>query len=85
MTADLPPVDLASASPFVAAAAFDVAEATGTRVTGTVETGAFPMDPQAKLNTADLEQQVAWLKEQKLIDPGVNVPDIVDTSLGVTP
>lgn len=55
------------------------------RAAGTVETGAFPMDPQAKLNTADLEQQVAWLKEQKLIDAGVNVPDIVDTSLGAPP
>ncbi|MGY1746937.1 PaaI family thioesterase [Blastococcus sp. SYSU D00695] len=37
--ADLPPVDLAVASPFVAATAFDVTEATGTRVTGTVQTG----------------------------------------------
>jgi hypothetical protein len=41
------------------------------------------MDPQARLNTADLERQVAWLKEQKLIDAGVKVPDIVDTSLGI--
>jgi uncharacterized protein (TIGR00369 family) len=39
MSAELPPVDLTSASPFVAATAFDVTEATGTRVTGTVETG----------------------------------------------
>ncbi|MGY1741719.1 MULTISPECIES: PaaI family thioesterase [unclassified Blastococcus] len=39
MSAELPPVDLLSASPFVAATAFDVTEATGTRVTGTVETG----------------------------------------------
>ena len=39
MTAELPPIDLTAASPFVAATAFDVAEATGTRVTGTVETG----------------------------------------------
>jgi len=53
------------------------------RAAGTVETGAFAMDPQAKLNTADLERQVSWLKEQKLIDAGVNVPDIVDASLGV--
>jgi 1,4-dihydroxy-2-naphthoyl-CoA hydrolase len=34
-----PPVDLTAASPFVAAMAFDVAEATGTRVTGSVELG----------------------------------------------
>jgi uncharacterized protein (TIGR00369 family) len=39
VSAELPPVDLTAASPFVAATAFDVAEATGTRVTGTVETG----------------------------------------------
>jgi NitT/TauT family transport system substrate-binding protein len=53
------------------------------RAAGTVEAGAYPMDPQARLNTADLERQVAWLKEQKLIDAGVKVPDIVDTSLGI--
>jgi NitT/TauT family transport system substrate-binding protein len=53
------------------------------RAAGTVEVGAYPMDPQASLNTADLERQVAWLKEQKLIDAGVKVPDIVDTSLGM--
>jgi 1,4-dihydroxy-2-naphthoyl-CoA hydrolase len=39
VSAELPPVDLTAASPFVAAIAFDVTEATGTRVTGTVETG----------------------------------------------
>ena len=45
MTAELPPVDLTAASPFVAATAFDVTEATGTRVTGTVETGAQQHTP----------------------------------------
>jgi len=39
MSAELPPVDLATASPFVAAMKFEVTEATGTRVTGTVELG----------------------------------------------
>jgi 1,4-dihydroxy-2-naphthoyl-CoA hydrolase len=39
VSAELPPVDLTAASPFVAATAFDVTEATGTRVTGSVETG----------------------------------------------
>ena len=39
MSAELPSVDLTSASPFVAATAFDVTEATGTRVAGSVETG----------------------------------------------
>ena len=39
MSADLPAVDLASASPFVAATAFEVGEVSGTRVTGTVQVG----------------------------------------------
>ncbi|WP_409329121.1 PaaI family thioesterase [Trujillonella humicola] len=39
MSSDLPAVDLTSASPFVAATAFDVTEATGTRVAGTVDSG----------------------------------------------
>lgn len=39
MSDGLPAVDLTSASPFVAATAFDVTEATGTRVAGTVDTG----------------------------------------------
>lgn len=39
MSAELPPVDLAAASPFVAAMKFEVTEATGARVTGYVELG----------------------------------------------
>ena len=39
MSAELPSVDLASASPFVAAMRFEVTEATGTRVTGHVDVG----------------------------------------------
>ena len=39
MSADLPSVDLTVASPFVAAIKFDVAEATGSRVTGSVDLG----------------------------------------------
>jgi uncharacterized protein (TIGR00369 family) len=39
MSADLPSVDLATASPFVAATNFEVTEATGTRVTGHVDLG----------------------------------------------
>jgi 1,4-dihydroxy-2-naphthoyl-CoA hydrolase len=39
VSADLPPVDLTAASTFVAAMAFDVAEADGSRVTGSVELG----------------------------------------------
>src|SRR3712207_9312911 len=39
MSPDIPAVDLASASPFVAATAFEVGEVGGTRVTGTVHVG----------------------------------------------
>jgi len=39
MSADLPSVDLTAASAFVAAINFDVAEAGGSRVTGSVELG----------------------------------------------
>src|SRR3954452_9532700 len=39
MSADLPPVELAAASPFVAAIKFEVAEASGSRVTGVVDIG----------------------------------------------
>ena len=39
MSAELPPVDLSAASPFVAAMKFEVTEATGTRVTGFVDLG----------------------------------------------
>jgi 1,4-dihydroxy-2-naphthoyl-CoA hydrolase len=39
MSAELPDVDLTVASPFVAAINFEVAEATGTRVTGSVDLG----------------------------------------------
>jgi 1,4-dihydroxy-2-naphthoyl-CoA hydrolase len=39
VSADLPDIDPTAASPFMVATAFDVTEATGTRVTGTVETG----------------------------------------------
>jgi 1,4-dihydroxy-2-naphthoyl-CoA hydrolase len=39
MSAELPSVDIAAASPFVAAMKFEVTEATGTRVTGYVDLG----------------------------------------------
>jgi 1,4-dihydroxy-2-naphthoyl-CoA hydrolase len=39
MSGELPSVDLAAASPFVAAMKFEVTEATGTRVTGYVDLG----------------------------------------------
>jgi 1,4-dihydroxy-2-naphthoyl-CoA hydrolase len=39
MSADLPSVDLTAASAFVAATKFDITEATGSRVTGSVDLG----------------------------------------------
>jgi 1,4-dihydroxy-2-naphthoyl-CoA hydrolase len=39
MSENLPPVDLAAASPFVAATKFEVGEASGSRVTGHVDLG----------------------------------------------
>ncbi|MGY1814305.1 PaaI family thioesterase [Blastococcus sp. SYSU D00820] len=45
MSAELPDVDLTAKSPFVAATAFTVTEAGGTRVTGTVDTGAQQHTP----------------------------------------
>ena len=52
------------------------------RAAATVEASAYPMDPHAKLDVADLERQVAWFKAQKLIEEGVEPRNIVDTSLG---
>jgi 1,4-dihydroxy-2-naphthoyl-CoA hydrolase len=45
MSADLPPVDLTARSAFVAAINFDVAEADGSRVTGSVELGSEQHTP----------------------------------------
>jgi NitT/TauT family transport system substrate-binding protein len=53
------------------------------RAAATVESGAFPMDPQAKLDTADIGRQVAWFKAQKLIEPDVDPQAIVDTGFAV--
>jgi NitT/TauT family transport system substrate-binding protein len=46
-----------------------------------VEAGAYFMDPQARLDVADLARQVEWYKAQGLIEPTVNVRDMVDSSL----
>jgi 1,4-dihydroxy-2-naphthoyl-CoA hydrolase len=45
MSADLPPVDLTARSAFVAAINFDVTEADGSRVTGSVELGSEQHTP----------------------------------------
>jgi len=45
-----------------------------------VESGSFYMDPQASLDTADVERQVEWYKAQGLIDKSIAPASIVDTS-----
>lgn len=45
-----------------------------------VEAGAFYMDPQAKLDPADLERQVTWHKAQRLIEQSVDARNVVDPS-----
>lgn len=46
----------------------------------TVETGAYYMDPQAKLDAADVERQVEWYKSQSLIDSSVTARNVMDLS-----
>jgi NitT/TauT family transport system substrate-binding protein len=45
-----------------------------------VESGAFYMDPQARLDAADIERQIEWYKSQNLIDRGVAARNVVDMS-----
>ena len=48
----------------------------------TVETGAYFMDSQARLDLTDIARQVEWYKAQGLIDPSVDARAIVDSTLG---
>lgn len=45
-----------------------------------VHAGAYYMDPQAKLDTADLARQIEWYKSQGLIDSSVAMRDVVDST-----
>lgn len=51
------------------------------RAAGTVESGAYPMNPQARLDLADLARQVEWYKAQKLIADDAQPGDMVDEEL----
>ena len=51
-----------------------------TDAAATVELGAYYIDPQAQLDLADIERQVAWYKSQGLIDKAVNARAVVDAS-----
>lgn len=55
------------------------------RAAATIDNSAFSMDPQARLDMADLERQVAWFKAQKLINEDVDARAIVDTSFDSSP
>lgn len=46
----------------------------------TVEASAYYMDPQARLDSADLERQIEWYKSQSLIDSSVTVRNVVDSN-----
>ena len=45
-----------------------------------VKASAVFADPQAKLDAADIAKQVAWLKSQALVEPGVEAAAILDLS-----
>ncbi len=45
-----------------------------------VEASTYFIEPQARLNAADVEQQIAWYKAKGLIDKSVAVRDVVDLS-----
>ncbi len=47
-------------------------------VAGVVQAAAYYMDPEARLDTADIERQVEWYKSQGLIDRSVAARDVVD-------
>jgi NitT/TauT family transport system substrate-binding protein len=52
----------------------------GDSAAATVEAGAYFIEPQAQLDVADIERQIAWYKARGLIDKGVNVREVVDPS-----
>ncbi|HEY4140871.1 MAG TPA: ABC transporter substrate-binding protein [Pseudolabrys sp.] len=47
---------------------------------GIVEANLFYMDPQARLDAADIERQIEWYKSQNLIDSSVMTRNVMDLS-----
>ena len=45
-----------------------------------VEAATFYIDPQARLDVADLENQIAWYKSQGLVDAAVDPNAFIDLS-----
>jgi NitT/TauT family transport system substrate-binding protein len=52
----------------------------GTDTAAMVELGAYYIDPQARLDVADVARQIAWYKSQGLIDKAVDARTVVDAS-----
>jgi len=52
----------------------------GTDAAVTIELGAYYIDPQARLDVADVARQIAWYKSQGLIDKAVDARTVVDGS-----
>ena len=50
----------------------------GTEAAVTVELGAYYIDPQARLDVADVARQIAWYKSQGLINQAVDARTVVD-------
>ena len=45
-----------------------------------VKASAFPADPQARLDVADIYKQVEWMKAEKLVDASANATVMLDLS-----
>ena len=54
----------------------DTAEQAAPKVIGS----AFYADPQARLDIADVKQQITWMKDQKLVDAAVDPNTVIDQS-----
>lgn len=54
----------------------DTAEQAAPKVIGS----AFFADPQARLDIADIRTQIAWMKDQKLVESSVDANNVIDTS-----
>jgi NitT/TauT family transport system substrate-binding protein len=52
----------------------------GTDAAAAVELGAYYIDPQARLDVADIAHQIAWYKSQGLINKAVDARVVVDLS-----
>lgn len=45
-----------------------------------IKGSAFYADPEARIDVADIRQQIAWMKAQKLVDPSVDAGAVMDLS-----